>query len=673
MAFSVNTNIASLQAQNYLRTSSDFQSKTINRVTSGLRIVSSGDDAAGLAIANGFRSDQAVLTQGIHNANDGLSTLQTIDGGMNNISLLLDRARTLATQSASGGFTGSRTVLNDEFQSVLTEINRQAQSIGLDQNGEFAKAMSVFIGGGKGVTSASAISNGSVTVDLSNSVVDTRALGLDSYRAVGSAYDLGANSSTSVQAILQNSTNTTTEATPGVTQFVFTGAGFSDSDAITIDVNVAGVKDTDSLVKAVNSAIEEQAAKVGDKYTAFKNSGVVASIVTDSSGRQQLAFSAPSAAFQVSAGDKVANAFLGNIEDSSTGLGKTLSSYVTSGHLPSAGVAATGNYVYTINGVDLTVGMTAADDIDTVVSAFNAAITNASADDAIENKFTAYKEGTNQVRIESVDGSSFTLSGNAALQTDLSLPAAANAAVSTQQSSLVSGGAKTSTQYGDDAAFTFAAFTGGHSQEVTFAGVHSDGTQYEWSLDLDATVATDLDTAVDYINQQLQASGDSSLQKIVAVKGANSDGALGVKFLSSDDFSVKFGAVTGTEGLSDGSTGAVAQGSVLYSATSAGSGTADISNQSTAAQAVAALAAAVQALGEAQAVVGKGQNNFNFAINLAQSQVSNLAAAESRIRDADLAAEAANLTKAQILIQAGTAALAQANSAPQAVLSLLRG
>ena len=63
MAFSVNTNMTSLQAQEYLRLTSDFQGKTINRVTSGLRIISSGDDAAGLSIANAFRSDQAVLRQ----------------------------------------------------------------------------------------------------------------------------------------------------------------------------------------------------------------------------------------------------------------------------------------------------------------------------------------------------------------------------------------------------------------------------------------------------------------------------------------------------------------------------------------------------------------------------------------------------------------------------------
>ena len=110
--FSINTNVASLEAQNYLRTNSEFQNQTINEVTSGYRIVQSGDDAAGLAIANGYASEETVLTQGIQNANDGLSQLQIIDGGMSNITQLLDRASTLATESASGTFTGDRNVLN---------------------------------------------------------------------------------------------------------------------------------------------------------------------------------------------------------------------------------------------------------------------------------------------------------------------------------------------------------------------------------------------------------------------------------------------------------------------------------------------------------------------------------------------------------------------------------
>jgi flagellin len=114
------------------------------------------------------------------------------------------------------------------------------------------------------------------------------------------------------------------------------------------------------------------------------------------------------------------------------------------------------------------------------------------------------------------------------------------------------------------------------------------------------------------------------------------------------------------------------QGTVVASATTGTGATASIATQESAQAAVSALAEAVVSLGQAQAVVGRGQNQFNFAVNLASSQLTNLAAAESRIRDADLAEEAANLTKAQILLQAGVSALAQANSAPEQVLSLLR-
>jgi flagellin len=89
--------------------------------------------------------------------------------------------------------------------------------------------------------------------------------------------------------------------------------------------------------------------------------------------------------------------------------------------------------------------------------------------------------------------------------------------------------------------------------------------------------------------------------------------------------------------------------------------------------ALSAISTALGLLGAVQGKVGTGQNTLAYAVNLATSQDSNFAAAESRIRDADVAAEAANLTKAQVLNQSSLAAIAQANSAPQAVLALLRG
>src|SRR5271157_4925116 len=99
---SIQTNVNSLVAQQNMATNSIFQSKTIQQLTSGYRINQSGDDAAGLAVANKFRSSVAELAQGVANGNDAAAQLQIMDGGISNISQILDRLKTLSTQSASG-------------------------------------------------------------------------------------------------------------------------------------------------------------------------------------------------------------------------------------------------------------------------------------------------------------------------------------------------------------------------------------------------------------------------------------------------------------------------------------------------------------------------------------------------------------------------------------------
>lgn len=166
-SFSVVTNIASVNAQANLYQTSNSLNRTLTRLSSGLRINTSGDDAAGLAVANGYRSDLATLNQGILNANDGLSTLQIEDGALNNISTLLDRLSTLATQAASGTTTdASRTTLNNEFKDVLAEIDRESAVASLDSSQGF----SVFVSNDG--------TNGKITGTISE--VSTSTLGISS-------------------------------------------------------------------------------------------------------------------------------------------------------------------------------------------------------------------------------------------------------------------------------------------------------------------------------------------------------------------------------------------------------------------------------------------------------------------------------------------------------------
>jgi len=196
MSYSFQTNVTSLVAEQNLRVNADFQSKTITQLTSGYRINNSGDDPAGLAVANKLRSSVAELTQGVGNANDGIAILQTVDGGLNNIGNILDRLKTLATQSASGTFSGDRATTNNEFQTLLGEIDRQASNIGLASGGgtggQYNVSLSVYIGGG------STQANAQVTVDLSGSgnVVDSGGLGIST-----SAVDTQTNALAAVTAI----------------------------------------------------------------------------------------------------------------------------------------------------------------------------------------------------------------------------------------------------------------------------------------------------------------------------------------------------------------------------------------------------------------------------------------------------------------------------------------
>jgi flagellin-like hook-associated protein FlgL len=496
MAISVQTNVSSLVAQENLRVTNEFQNRTIQRLTSGFRINSSGDDAAGLAVANKFRSDIAELTQGVRNANDGLSTLQIIDGGLNNISKILDRMKTLATQSASSTFTGNRTTLNNEYQSLILEINRQAANVGLgsgDVNaGRFNSNIQVYIGGG------SQASNSMVSIDLSgpSNLVNATALGLTGTSIEGSTQPVVLSSADYRSGAYLNSNSTQTyrfATTAGTTSVTVVG----DSDGLT----------GNEIVQQLNAGLA--------------GTGITVSL----------------------------NAANGNLVVSSSN---------------SFAVA-----------VDAVVG---------TGTQIQAAITDAN---AIVN--------TGKYNF---DGGTVTAVGTAA-QT-----------------------------------LTFTPL-GGSAINVTLSNGDSKDVVY-----------TKIKTALAGSGIDVVRIGDEVL------------------FQSNTDFTVARGNDTSTGGL-----GNVAANN-NYNATD------KLQTSDPTADALVALSAittAVGLLGAVQGRVGTGQNKLYYAIQLAQSQVASFSAAESRLRDADIAAEAANLTKAQVMEQASLAAMAQANASPQAVLALLRG
>jgi len=497
MSISIQTNYASMVASDNLSTNMNFMTNTIEQLTSGYRINNAGDDPAGLTVANQYRSNIAELTQGVLNANTGVTQLQIMDGGLSNISNMLDRLNTLASESATSTFTGNRSTVNNEYQNILSEIDRQAQNIQLNQGGVNNNVLSVLIGG----ATQAAGTDAAVSVDLSGQAVDSSSLGLAGTSVAG-----GGNS-------IAGSANLVTATTV---------LGSNESQAFTVN------------------------------YT--NSSGVASNLTVTVKG--------------TASGITVNNA-LGQINDQLSGLGISASVNQTTGALQFSG-----NSAFSINGTG-----------------------------------GAYTDG--------IFGNAATVTGD-------------NAALYTATSSIVPSA--------DPSGETFS-LVGANNQTV--------------QISLAATDTTAAKTVQD-INTQAAALGITA--------SVNSAGK--VQLSSNNAFTVvqTSAATTAANDLFGGTVGNVAV-------------TAPSANSSATGDALSALTAiqnAVQLLGSVQGKIGAGENTLQYAIDLANSQITNFSSAESSIRDADVATEAANLTKSQVLQQSSIAAMAQANSAPQALLKLLQ-
>ncbi|ELP6737358.1 flagellin [Vibrio vulnificus] len=145
MAITVNTNVSALVAQRYLANATDMLNQSLERLSSGKRINSAKDDAAGLQISNRLQSQMRGLDIAVRNANDGISIMQTAEGAMNETTNILQRMRDLSLQSANGSNShAERTALQEEMTALNDELNRIAETTSFGGrkllNGSFGSA-----------------------------------------------------------------------------------------------------------------------------------------------------------------------------------------------------------------------------------------------------------------------------------------------------------------------------------------------------------------------------------------------------------------------------------------------------------------------------------------------------------------------------------------------------
>ena len=603
MASMINTNISSLNAQRNLSTSKTSLETSLQRLSTGLRINSAKDDAAGMAISTRMTSQINGLNQATRNANDGISLTQTAEAGMASATDLLQRMRDLAVQSSNGSNSDTdRAAIQTEVGQLKEEIDRVAKSTNFNGlnllDGSFS-AQSFQVGAnnssndriqikeianlqttklGSGTTGSSSLTSGLTTkalaegdLTLNGTQVGASTSGAQAGQSSSSAYAvaqaINAAAGQSGVTATANATVATSIAVPGAT---ITNTDKLAANTFSINgVNIGEIEAGTAFSTATNpptaggsTAVINKGTKVADAINKVSDQTGVKATVDDTGKVKLTSTNGKEIAL------KLTDTTAGAAVTASTGLTATAAGTPTAGTAPAVGTYAAG--AFKINGVE--VGAIADGGNEAGQGANTAAAINAISD---KTGVTAKADSiTGKISLSAADGRDIKLEDGAA------------------------------TDSAEDATGIAAnTFTG----SVTLSSSNVNG---------------------------------------IVVGGKNNANA-------------GLAAYTGLKAADTKSTGTISS--------------VDVSTATGAQAAIDTIDKALSSVNTSRANMGAYQNRFSAVVSNLQSSSESLSSSRSRIQDADFAAETASMTRGQILQQAGTAMLAQANSLPNGVLSLLRG
>ena len=766
----INTNIASLNAQRNLSTSQSGLATSLQRLSSGLRINSAKDDAAGLAIADRMTAQVRGLNQAVRNANDGISLAQTAEGALSEMGNILQRMRELAIQSANA--TNSAT----DRTSLQSEVNQLKQELSRIANTTTFNSQKLLDGS---LQSAQFQVGAEANQTIALSVGDARATGLGNYSVATSV-----NTATTTNGIQANngieaaskrgyvSTTLNTNGGVGASAGAGTVAGKVQASAATNGYaattfsSVQADGTTDSFTSAANATAKATAAAINTATTGL--SGVTATaynmVTLDVSSFTNGATTGDTLTVADGAGNSATYTFTISAAGSNTALAAALNADTDFNLANFARVNATSGKVEVVNtsGDDLkatytllnTGGVgTGAPTIQGINDTSSSALANV-AIRTVGGRLDLYTSQGTSIAI-SGSGTIFATGspdvtgvGNAANLNSSNIDQNSNDVA--QQTLTITGpnGTSTAAVNAHDRADQIAATVNQYSSTTgvtasartvaTLSGLSAAGTV---SFNL---TGSNISTGV--VNISATLSGTSNLLNMVTAINAQTgntgvsaslNAAGGVDMVQADGYDIKISGfthsaavdggsvgtsstfsniateqsinVSGTEGQSvtlydggkrTGDNSTVVGGQVTfnglsaYNISSSIAGTVgsifsvaaaasnastlssvnalDVSTKSGANSAIAVADAALAQVNTIRSDMGAIQNRFQSTVANLQATSENVTAARSRIQDTDFAAETANLTRNQILQQAGVAMLAQANALPNTVLSLLK-
>lgn len=589
MAQTINTNIASLNAQRNLNSSQSTLNTSLQRLSSGLRINSAKDDAAGMAISSRMTSQINGLNQASRNANDGISLAQTAEGALSSVSDALQRMRELSVQAANATNSATdRVALQKEVDQLVQQINTVASQTSFNGvkllDGTFnAQAFQVGANAGETISISS----------IKSARTDSLGVGTTS------------SYSTKVSA---SAVTTGAISAAGITVNGY-GVGPSKSDGVSV-----GGGDDSAIAKA--AAFNSVSGQTGVSATA------TATVVTGGTAGTGAAI----------AGNATDYVYVNNVKLGAIKAG--------------ADVTTTGsNVAAAFNAVSNQTGVTATYDTTTGVVSLSAA------------------DGRNISLIGKGTGVTAANLGGLAVATDGTFTTAA--AANTAQTALAAGDL---TINGVDVGAVAAGTTVTLQGDNVAAAINAISSK----TGVTATAAAGVITLKGAEGQDIAIGGNNANK--TATQNAT---GLTFQHLAKTTFGGLSLNSTGKDGITVGGgdfalAGLTQKKTDATASFGAGVSTIDVTTAAGAQNALATIDSALAQINSSRAELGALQNRFSNVVSNLATTSENVSAARSRIVDADFASETANLSRAQILQQAGTAMLAQANALPQNVLSLLR-
>jgi flagellin len=720
----INTNVKALVAQESMRSSNLKLSNAMERLSTGLRINSAKDDAAGLAITNRMTAQVRGMSVAVRNANDGISMAQTADGAYGQVTSMLQRMRELAVQASTGSLSGSdRESIQleiDELKSEIDNVSKSTKFNGIALLDGSAKSISLQTGANQGDT---------ITVGFDS--VKTKDIGSGDRPALtsfgGDATDVGALSSgvLTINGVLVGASQSQDDALSfrGVTagQNPLASASIVAASAIAKVAAINRVSDLTGVVAKVDNTVVMGSTMSATNTSASGTitiNGVTTSTVSVTSDAE-LSRKLVADAINAISGQTGVRAV--NSGDNKQGVtlfaddGRNITIEFTDLSAANTGVQASATYVgtfslYSVDGRDIVVSQAFDKDVQslensglrsgvykpdqaTMVTKHREALTSSSTvpvfagdtlvindiaigaaiatDDTASHseatQFTAAFKASSAIAIAAainrkaeLTGVSATAEANILRGTGFSAGAEASAAV------FLNGVTFTiASNTRDGVVDQFNEYTG---QTGVVASAWGEGIELRAAdgRNIYLSVATATAATVGLAGVAVAGDGDSATAAafFASVK-LTSDKAFTVTRGNEGDDQVDQGTDTmETLGFRQGT----------FGGTSAGVKVADIDvrTQLGAQNAISAIDNAIDDVAAAQAKSGAFQNRLDAIVGVLSESTENASAARSRILDTDYATETTALAKAQIVQQAATAMLAQANQQQQSVLALLQ-